>query len=40
MLQDASGGGYTTTFVAMIVFSLIAAGCLCGILVIRKREKA
>ena len=39
VLQDASNGGYTTTFIAMIVFSLIAAGCLTGILILRKKAK-
>ena len=38
MLQDASGG-YTTTFIAMIVFSLVALAMLCGILVIRKKTR-
>ncbi len=38
VLQDASGG-YQTTFIAMIVFSLIAAAMLGGILVIRRRAK-
>ncbi len=38
-LQDASGGSYTTTFAAMIVFSLIAAAMLGGILVIWKKNK-
>ena len=38
VLQDRSGG-YQTTFVAMIVFSLIAAAMLCGILIIRKRNR-
>ena len=38
-LQDASGGAYTTTFIAMIVFSLVAAAMLCGILLIRKKAR-
>ena len=39
VLQDASGGGYTTTFIAMIVISCLALAMLLGILAIRKREK-
>ena len=38
VLQDASGG-YTTTFVAMIVISCLAMALLLGILGIRKRAK-
>ena len=39
-LQDASGGSYTTTFVAMLAFSVVAVLMLCGILVIRKKTKS
>ncbi len=39
VLQDASGGAYTTTFVAMIAFSLVALGMLIGILVLRRKAK-
>ena len=39
LLQDASGGEYTTTFVAMIVISCLALAMLLGILAIRRREK-
>lgn len=38
VLQDISGG-YTTTFVAMIVFSVVSAVMLGGILIIRKKQK-
>ena len=38
LLQDRSGG-YQTTFAAMLVFSLVAAAMLCGILIIRKRRQ-
>lgn len=38
VLQDASGG-YTTTFVAMIVISCVALAMLLGILVLRKKAK-
>lgn len=37
LLQDASGG-YLTTFIAMIAFSLVAAAMLVGILILRKRN--
>jgi len=39
LLQDAAGGDYLTTFIAMIVISLLAAAMLGGILVIRKKAK-
>ena len=38
-LQDASGGAYTTTFLAMIVVSCLALAMLLGILAIRKKAK-
>lgn len=38
LLQDASGG-YQTTFITMIAFSLVAAAMLAGILLIRKKDK-
>ena len=38
-LQDASGGAYTTTFIAMIVVSVLALAMLLGILGIRKKAK-
>lgn len=38
-LQDASGGAYTTTFIAMIVVSCLALAMLLGILGIRKKAK-
>ena len=39
LLQDAAGGDYLTTFIAMLVISVLAAAMLAGILVIRKRAK-
>ena len=39
LLQDASGGDYRTTFVAVLVFSLVAGVMLTGILLLRKRAK-
>ncbi len=38
-LQDSSGGEYTTTFIAMIVFSVIGAAMLVGFLVCQKKAK-
>ena len=37
-LQDASGGEYTTTFIAMIVVSILALAMLMGILAVRKKN--
>lgn len=39
LLQDAAGGDYLTTFIAMILISVLAAAMLTGILVIRKRAR-
>ena len=39
LLQDAAVGDYLTTFIAMIVISVLAAAMLTGILLLRKRAK-